>query len=182
MAMEIMINGKFRSNDDLYEEALDMMLDALSELSDNEALELSNLYREQDYSNPLYVNEENTINEVLGGMSPYDILQIDYDSYANYFSEDRYGDIEFTDDVWANADPEDVARAVLDGDIKYSDLPSSIQDVYDEYEEAKDKLDDIQEERKQAAKVISDYVNCKADVTDLLQMLDKLVRNDEIWE
>ena len=181
MAMNIMCGGKFRSIDDLNEEAVERMVDAIENLDDSEALELSNYYRDIDYCDHLHANDEENLNDVLSGMNPYDILQIDYDAYADYFSEDGYGDVEFTNDVWSGVDVEDAARAILGGEIKYHDLPGSIQDVYDEYEAARDALYNVREERKQAAQVISDYVNCKADVTDLLQMLDKLVRNDEIW-
>jgi len=175
-------NGKYKSLDVLTEDAVEQLVDVINDLSEDEQFELSNLYRDNNGYDLLYRNDEEGINGALSDMAPYDVLQIDYECYAEYFTYDGYDGVEFTNDLWANIDVEDIARAVLDDELRYGDLPLSVQEVFDEFTDACEELENVSAERKKVIAVISDYVNCKADVTDLLQTLERIARNDELWE
>ena len=173
-------NGKIRSLDDLFEEAVENMVDVLNDLSDDDQFELGNLYRDKNGYNLLYRNTEDEINEILDGESPYDIIQMDYDEYADYFLW-SWGSLDFTSDPFEDLDIEELARAILNEEFHYRDLPSDVQDAFDEFEEARNALDNMNEGRKMAYNVVAKYMNCQADVSDLLVVLSKLARTDEYW-
>ena len=62
--MEIRKNGKLRTEDELREEVIDKLVDALEDLADDDdALNLGNAYREDNHDSPLCVNDEDNIND-----------------------------------------------------------------------------------------------------------------------
>ena len=181
--MEIKVNGRLKIKDELWEEAVNKLVDALEEMSEDEALNLGNAYREDNHDCPLYVNDEDNLNDELDGRDPYEILQMasNWDEYDGYFSCDNWGELGTTDNVWENVDLEDLAKDLIDGDY-HRHITSDIQEILDDYEEALNKLENYNEGRALAEDVVKRYVNCEASVTDLLQALDKLARTDEYWK
>lgn len=181
--MEIKVNGKLRTEDELREEVIDRLVDALENLDEDDALNLGNAYREANNDAVLYVNDEDNINSELDGKDPYEILQMaeDWSEYDGYFSCDGWGEFGTTDAVWEGVDLEDLADDLVEGHYTRH-TPSDIQEILDEYEEALEKLTNYNEGRALAEDTIKRYVNCEADVTDLLQALDKLARTDEYWK
>ena len=181
--MEIKTKGRLKTEDELREEVIDKLVDALENLDGDDALDLGNAYRQANHDEPLYVNDEDNLNSELEGKDPYDILCMacNWNEYDEYFSCDSWGELGTTSDVWENVTLEDLAEDLLDG--CYSSVtPDEITDIVEEYEEALEKLQNYNEGRALAEEVIKKYVNCQADVTDLLQCLDKLVRTDDYWK
>lgn len=176
--------GKLKSVDELTDEAVDQIVEFLEDNSyEDWALGLGNAYRDNNHYPTLYENEEYTLNDELRNLDPYQLLRMgadDWSSSDDYFMYDGY-DLSTTDDVWYDVDLEDFARDILDGDY-YRHIPSDLQDIVDEYEEAKEKIENYNEGRAVAEEIIAKFTNCEADVTDLLQALDKLTRTDEYWK
>lgn len=175
--------GRLKTEDELQEEAIDKLIEALEGMSEDAALDLGNAYRSSDYTDPLYVNDEDTINDELRGLDAYTILQMaeDWNENDQYFSGNGYGEFGTTDDVWENVDLEDLATDLLEG--AYSRLVTDdIQEILDDYEETLEKINNYNEGRALAEEVIRKFVNCQADITDLLQALEKLARTDEYWK
>lgn len=183
MAFELKYeNGKYKTKEAIYEEAVEEIEILLCNLEDETALEIGNEYRDQNGESLLYVNDEDNVNEELESQDPYALLCMgrhDWSDYDAFFSFDGY-DIESTDDVWAGIDTDDVARAILDGDLR--DVPSEIREVIDDYDEACEALDNLNKERIAGEELLARFTNCEADVTDLLQYIDRLVRNDDVWK
>ena len=177
---DLKYRGKYKSFDQLYDDALETMIEVLENLSSDEALEFGNMYREANRYEPLYPNEEDAINEALDGCDPYTVLNLDYDSYSDYFSYDGW-DMTCTDDVWYDIDLEDFARTILDKGMRFDSIPDEVQEVIDAYDEAVEELENINEGRKMAEEVLFAYLNNNAEVGDLLVVLSKLARNDEYW-
>lgn len=174
-------NGKIKSMDTLFDEALEEMMESIEDnLSDAQQLYVGNMYREDNGYTELRELNEYNINDALDGMKPWDIVNQDIDTYCSYFYYDGY-DVTCTDDVWEDITVEDIARAILNDDLRYRDLPRELQDIYDEYEEARDKLENMNEGRKMAYEIVQKYVNCDADVSDLLVVLGKLAKNEDYW-
>ena len=175
--------GKLKSIDELTDEAVDTIVEFLEDNQyEDWALPMGNAYRDNNHYPNLYENEEYSLNEELGRLDPYELLRMGADDWcesADYFRYDGY-DLSTTDDVWEDVDLEDFARDILDGDY-FRHLPDALQEIVDEYEEAKEKIENYNEGRAMAEEVIAKFTNCEADVTDLLQCLDKLVRNDDYW-
>jgi hypothetical protein len=167
--------------EELYEEAIEMIVDVLEDFSEEEQLNIGNAYREMQNYSELHTNDDTTINEELEGTDPWELLQLgeDWDSSDGYFTWDGY-DLHTTDDIWEDADPEDIARAILEGDMnaKCRELIWAL----DEYDEAKEEIENYNPYRAMCEEVVAKYVNCEADVTDLLQTLDKLAKSDDAWE
>lgn len=178
---DLKVNGKYITLDQLYDLAKEEIIDALDYMNNEDALYLGNHIREEsgDYDQ-LYENNEEGINEVLDGWSPWDCIQLDYDNYAEFFYL-CYGEPEFTNDVWVNLDTDDIAEDILDGSYS-SYLDDDIKEVLDDYEEAKEFLENLNPYRAKGEEVIARFMNCEADVTDLLQYIDKLVRDDNAWK
>lgn len=176
-------NGKLRTEYELREEVIDNLVDALEDLNDDEALDLGNAYREDDHDVILYINDEDNINRELNGRDPYEILRMaeDWNECDEYFACGEWGDLGSTDDVWKNVDLEDLANDLVEGHYTRH-TTSAIQEILDDYEEALEKLNNYNEGRALAEDVVRKYVNCEADVTDLLQALDKLAKTDEYWK
>lgn len=181
--MEIRKNGKLRTEDELREEVIDKLVDALEDLDCDEALELGNAYREDNHDAILYTNDEDNINSELDGRDPYEILRMaeGWDECDSYFTCGEWGDLGSTDDVWENVDLETLASDLIDGDY-HRHISDDIQEILDDYEEALEKLNNYNEGRLLAEEVVRKYVNCQATVTDLLQTLDKLAKTDEYWK
>ena len=172
-------NGKLKTVEELYEEAKEMIVDELDNMDSDDALYLGNEIRERNRYCTLYENTRSCINDVLEGEEPYDILTSDWDEYSDYFTWD--GEFNMTDDVWYDLDTDEIADDILDG--HYRDyLTTDIKDIVDEYEELKEQIENYNPYRAMCEEVVARYVNCGANVTDLLQTLDKLAKTDEAWE
>jgi len=172
-------NGTLKTLDELYEEAKKKIVYELDTMDMDDALYLGNEIRDRNNYNRLYKNDEEGINEVLEGESPWDILNKEWNSYSSFFTYDY--DFEMTDDVWYDFDTDEIAGGILDDRYRQY-ITSDIQDIVDEYEEAREEIENYNPYREKCAQVIAKYVNCEADVADLLQMLDKLVKDDSAWE
>ena len=61
-------------------------------------------------------------------------------------------------------------------------LDDDIKEILDDYEEAKEFLENLNPYRAKGEEVIARFMNCEADVTDLLQYIDKLVKDDNAWK
>ena len=170
--------GKLLTLDELYDAAKEKIVDELDTMDTDDALYLGNEIRGRNSYDRLYPNNERSVNEVLDNMTPWDVLHSDWEDYSDYFTFDY--DFEMTDDVWYDLDTDEIAEDILDGSY-HSYITSDIQDILDEYEEAKEQIENYNPYRAMAEEVLTRYINCEADVTDLLQTLDKLVRNDEAW-
>lgn len=172
-------NGTLKTLEELYDETKEKIVNELDIMDTEDALYLGNEIRGRNNYNRLYKNNEESINEVLDGESPWDILNKDWEDYSDFFTYD-YGDLEMTNDVWYDLDTDDIAEEILEGSY-HQYITSDIQDIVDEYEEAKEKIEGYHPLRAECRELIERYTNGKADVTDLLQMLDKLVRTDDCW-
>lgn len=172
-------NGKLKTVEELYDEAKELIVDELDSMSNEDALYLGNEIRDRNNYDRLYENNEEGVNEVLEGVDPWDILNSDWDDCSEFFTYDY--EFNMTDDVWEDLDTDEIADDILDGNYrKY--LTSDIKDIVDEYEELREQIENYNPYRAMCEEVIARYVNCEADVTDLLQTLDKLAKTDEAWE
>lgn len=172
-------NGQYITQDQLYDLAKDAIIEELDDMDEDDALELGNVCRERHRYNILYKNDEDNLNDQLGGEDAWTLLNLDWSDYEEYFTWDGY-DLCTTDDIWDDVGEENLAKAILDGE--YSEhLTGNLEDILSAYEEAKEVLENLNPHREGARKVLNDYLNCKADVADLLQCIDKLVRNDAVW-
>ncbi len=181
--MEIRVKGRLKTENELRAEVIDQLVDALTDMDEDEALDLGNAYREDNHDVILYINDEDNINSELDGRDPYEILRMaeDWNECDEYFACGEWGDLGSTDDVWENVDLENLANDLVEGHY-HRHITSDIQEILDDYEEAIEKLNNYNEGRALAEDVVRKYVNCKASVTDLLQALDKLAKTDEYWK
>ena len=177
--MEIKNENGIKTVEELYDEAKELIVEELDCMSTEDALYLGNEIRERNSYDTLYENKRSCINEVLEGEEPYDILTSDWDDYSDFFTWD--GSFNMTDDVWYDLDTNDIANDILNGEY-YNYITSDIKDILDEYEEIKEEIENYNPYRAMCEEVIAKYTNCEADVTDLLQTLDKLAKTDEAWE
>ena len=83
--------------------------------------------------------------------------------------------------MWEDIDKEDFAREILDGEYR-RDLPSELADIVEEVEDANAELESIPEGRIMAERTLERYLNNQADVGDLLVLLSRLSKKDELWE
>lgn len=171
-------NGTLKTLDELYDEAKEKITDALDCMDTDDALILGNEIRDHNNYERLYKNEEESVNEVLDNESPWDILNKDWEDYSDFFTYDW--DFNMTNDVWYDLDTSDIAEDILEGNY-HRYITSDIKYIVDEYEEAKEEIENYNPYRAECEEVVARYVNCEADVTDLLQMLDKLARNEDCW-
>ena len=172
-------NGRYLTFDELYDLAKYDIEEVLNNMCGDEALTLGNAIRENNRYDTLYENTENNVNQMLHNEAPWDILNSDWDSGYEYFSYDYA--FKMTDDVWYDLEIDEVAEAILDGGYSRY-LTSDIKDLLDDYEDAKYWLENFNPIREAGAVILAKYVNCQADVTDLLQFIDNLVRNEDAWE
>lgn len=172
-------NGTLKTLDELYDDAKEKIVDELDTMDTDDALYLGNEIRYRNNYDRLYKNNEESINEVLDGESPWDILNKDWEDYSDFFTYDY--DFDMTNDVWYDLDTDDIADDILDGNY-HNYITSDIQDIVDEYEEAKDLLENYNPLRAEGVDLLAKYVDGKADVTDLLQYIDRLVKDERLWE
>lgn len=176
-------DGKLKTLDQLYDEAVDMMVDVLDDLSTEDQLDIGNEYRDRNSYAILYKNTESSLKDVLDGTDPADLLRMgheDWDDYSDFFTYD-YG-LNMTDDVWYDIDEENLARKLLSGDFNPRYLPSDVRELVDEYETAKEEIENYNPMRTEGINLLVKYVNGEADVTDLLQYIDRLVKDESVWE
>lgn len=175
-------NGRIKTAEELLDEAVELMVDkGFGYCDTEELLDIANEARENIGYDRLYPNEEDELNEQLNGVDPYQLLNMDWDSYDSYFRFDGW-DLYTTDDLWEDLDEYEVARDLLTEDFVPDCTPREIANIIDEYKEALEELENYNPYRAMCEDVVRRYVNCEADVTDLLQTLDKLARTDEAWE
>ena len=181
--MEIKVKGKLKTEEQLKDEVIDKLVEALENMDEDDALNLGNAYRESNHDGPLYINDEDNLNDELDGKDPYEILRMAYnwDENDSYFGIDCWNELGTTSNVWEGVDLEDLAGDLLDGDY-HRHITDDIHEILDDYEEALNKLENYNEGRALAEEVVRKYVNCEASVTDLLQTLEKLVRTDDYWK
>ena len=148
-------------------------------MSTEDALYLGNEIRDRNCYDTLYENKRSCINDVLNGEEPYDILTSDWEDCYDYFTWDC--GFNMTDDVWYDLDTDEIADDILNGSY-YNYITSDIKDILDEYEDLKEEIENYNPYRAMCEEVVQRYVNCEADVTDLLQTLDKLAKSDDAWE
>ena len=171
-------DGRLKTRDALYDEAKDELIEALEDLRWDTALELSNRYRENNGYNHLNVMEEDILNDMLEGETPWNIINLEVDTSVRYFAYDGY-DFYGTDDVWDDVDIESFADDILDE--LYGCLPDAIQDIVEEYTEAVEALNSVGNTRREVINLVAKFTNCKADQYDLLAMLDKLAHSEGIF-
>lgn len=177
-------NGKVKTQEELLEEAVELMVDeGFGYCNSDDLLDVTNEARENIGYDKLYPNEEDELNEQLEDADPYQLLCCGNDSWSSgdyYFRYDGW-DLYTTDDLWEDLDEEEVARDLLTEDFVPDFMPREIANIIDEYKEALEELENYNPYRAMCEEVVKKYVNCEADVTDLLQTLDKLARTDEAW-
>lgn len=172
--------GGYISPKTLYNLAKVEIIDSLDDMATDEALCLGNQIREERNYEWLYENNEENINDQLEGWEPWDILQLDYDSYADFFYME-YGEPSFTDNVWKDLDKDEIAEDILDGG--YSDYWSEeINSIMDDYNEAKEFLDNLNKYRIEGEELLKKFTKGEADVADLLQYIDRITKNDDVWK
>lgn len=172
-------NGTLKTLEELYAEAKGKIAAELDTMDTEDALYLGNKIRDKNKYDRLYKNNEESINEVLDGESPWNILNKGWEDYSDFFTYDW--DLNMTNDVWYDLDTEDIAEEILDGNY-HQYITSDIKDIVDEYEETKDLLENYNPLRAEGVDLLTKYVDGKADVTDLLQYIDRLTKTDEAWE
>ena len=173
-------NGKFITLDELYDLAKDEVVEFLDGMYERDALYLGNAIRDANNYDRLYENNEDNVNEMLSSESPWDILNdSDWKSGYDYFTYN--GSFDMTDDVWYDLDTDEIAEFLLDGSYSRY-LSSDLKQIVADFEEARDFLEELHPARVEGVSLLAKYMNCNADVTDLLQFVDKLMKNDEIWD
>ena len=178
------LKGKFKgyiSPKTLYNLAKVEIIDALADMTTDEALCLGNQIREERNYEWLYENNEDCINEQLDGWEPWDLLQLDYDDYSDFFYMD-YGEPAFTNDIWHDLDTDEIAEDILDGRLYRAYWSEDIRNIMDDYIEAKEFLENLNEYRVEGEELLAKFTNCQADVSDLLQYIDRITKNDDVWK
>lgn len=174
-------NGKIKTLDELFKEAKELMVDALDNLDTDDQLCIGNELRDRHGYARLYENKESCLNDILDGIDPAELLRMgqDWNDYADFFVYDY--DLETTDDVWYDLDEEEIAEDILNEDFTPDYFPYELKEVLDNYLEAREQIENYNPYRAMCEEVVAKFVNCEADVTDLLQALDKLAKSDEAW-
>ena len=173
-------DGTYKTLEEIKNEVREAIIDELNGMSNGDALCLGNYIREHNGDNPLHENSESEINEVFSDWSAYDLLNMDYDDYSDFFYLD-WGDPEFTDDVWENLDTEEIAENILNGKTFGDNLTWAIADMIVDYNQAKEYLENMNKYRTEGENLLAKFTNCEADVTDLLQYISRITKTDEAW-
>lgn len=173
-------NGEYKTLEELRDEVKDEIIDELNSMDDSDALCLGNYIREKNGDNLLHENCDDEIDEVFSDWSPSDILNMDYDSGSEFFYLD-YGDPVFTDDVWEDLDTDEIAEKILDGETFGENITWDMKDIITDYVEAKKYLENLNPYRIEGEELLIKFSNGEADVTDLLQYIDRLTKTDEAW-
>ena len=178
-------NGKLYTEDELYDLYVEKMCEVLDDLDTDDLLAVCNAYREKEGGNTLYENNESELNDQLEHLNPYELLELGYEDWSpsdDFFAYTRRDGFTTTNDIYEDIDQEDLARELLDECLETPYSIYEIRTLIEEYTDAKDALEKYNPYREKAEEVIRKFTNCEADVTDLLQVLDKLVRTDEAWK
>ncbi len=175
-------DGKYKTVEEIKEEVKELLIDELDCTDTDELLDFTNevRYASPDGGTKLYKNEESDINDQLSDMDPWDLLQLDYDNYSEFFYME-YGEPVFTDNIWHDLGEDDIADEILDGKW-YNELPWSVKQLVDEYNEVLEELNNLNPIRREASELLIKYMKYEANVGDLLQFIDKIAKNDEIWK
>ncbi len=172
-------SGALKTEDELYEEAVVLLIDALEDLSEEEQIVIGNAYRSMG-SPRLYCNDSDTLENELSDLSIWELLEVgqSWSNCDDYFTWDG-SELQTTNDIWIDADTDDVARAILDGEIsaKYMVLANIVED----YKQAKEQIKHFNPWRAMCAEVVKKFTEGTASVTDLLQTLNKLATSDDAW-
>ena len=136
-----------KDGSDLYSELLEVLEEALTDMDEGDALEIGNEYRDRQGDELLQELDEYTINDLLEDMTPYEILQSasDIDIDDRYIYRDAWGDIGTTDDVYCGLRVSEVAEWIADNEPRVIH-GTDAGDIMDEYNEALDLLNDLEEE------------------------------------
>lgn len=174
-------DGTYKTLDELRQDAIELIAEELDCMTEYDMLDVGNRYREEHCYPQLNTFDEDNVNDALDGLSPWEIIELEIrpDHWGDdYFTYDGY-DFDMVSDIWDNIDLEELAEAIIDGDFDAE--VRDIRDLVDEYEEAKDYLENLNKYREQAREVMAKFVNCEADWKDLYACLDRLVNTDEAW-
>ena len=78
-------NGKYKTLDELKDEAMRVVADALENLDDTEQLEIGNEWRENNGYACLHILDEVEVNDALEDCEPWEILNFDCGKWDDYF-------------------------------------------------------------------------------------------------
>lgn len=171
-------DGTYKTLDDLCDDVAELVYDALDTLCEGDQLDIGNRWRDDNNYDILHRLDEYEVNEVLCNCEPWEILNMEIDKWDDYFIYDGW-DFKTTDDVWYDIDLERLADAIVNGsfDSEYRE----IEDILEEYAEAKEELENLNEYRESAREVLVKFTNCEADWKDLYAVLEKIVNTDDAW-
>ena len=62
------------------------------------------------------------------------------------------------------------------------EYPSELEEIMDAFRDAANKLENLNKERIEGEILLKKFTNGEADVIDLVQYIDRLVKNDEVWK
>lgn len=178
---EIKNENGYKTLEELRDEVKEEIIDELNSMDDSDALDLGNYIRKKNGDNPLHENCDDEIDEVFSDWSPSDILDMDYDSGSEFFYLD-YGEPVFTDEVWEGLDTDEIAEKILDGETFGENITWDMKDIITDYVEAKKYLETLNPYRIEGEELLIKFSNGEADVTDLLQYIDRLTKTDEAWK
>ena len=131
----------------------------------------------------MYENTEDVINEVLGKLDPYDLLEMgnyDWDRQSDYFTYND-GDMEMTDDVWYDIEQEDVASAILEEEITPEVTLEGLKEIIKDYNDTIEEWRKTNTYRERARVLVTKFKNHEATPMELLEFVEVLVNTDEIW-
>lgn len=171
-------NGKYKTLDELKDEAMRVVADALENLDDTEQLEIGNEWRENNGYACLHILDEVEVNDALEDCEPWEILNFERGKWDDYFSYDGF-DFCTTSDVWEDIDVDDLSEEIVNGGIDTS--CREIEEILAEYHEAIVFLENLNEYREMAREVLVKFTAGEAGWNDLYACLDKLVKTDEAW-
>lgn len=171
-------DGTYKTLDDLCDDVNDLVYDALDTLCEDDQLDIGNRWRGDNNYDILHRLEEYEVNEELDGCKPWEILNMEIDKSAEYFTYDGW-DFNTTDDVWYDISLENIVDAIVIG--SFDAECNEVNDIMEEYEDAKEILENLNEYRESAREVLTKFTNCEADWKDLYAALEKLVNTDDAW-
>jgi hypothetical protein len=106
-------------------------------MTDSELVEVYNEFADKNYYEHLHNNDEETVNMLFSGKSPYEIIKIAYenelDTESNYIMQCDSGDYLTCDDPTEAFEVWDIAAYIYDSGLCLH--KSEIRDVLEEIEE-----------------------------------------------
>ena len=186
MEFEIKKNGKFISQDELFEKATEELKDIIEDMSLDDLLDVLNYYRDEIGEELVREFNEESVDDALEDWSPWEILNLGHDIswHYDYFRMTSYGDLEGTDDVAEGLDLSDVAAWLLkegkDEIIGEYYLDREALDLIEAYEAAAKKLDSYLKYAGMLSDTLEAFKNCKADQFDLVYAIEKVLRDCDI--